>query len=100
MEVILKAMHGILCGLVVLSIPVVAAAQSTPQGGVTPADQVTPTDDQGRPHTPSPERIAACKDKAEGATCEFEGKRGHVEGACKKIRTGDLVCKRPHRPRT
>jgi len=45
---------------------------------------------------PSPEAIAACKDKSESAACEFEGHHGHVAGACHKARSGELACMGPH----
>jgi len=56
--------------------------------------QSSPTDDE--PHKPRPEAIAACKDKSEGDACEFEGRRGHVAGTCRKAGTGDLTCMHPH----
>lgn len=42
------------------------------------------------------EAVAACKDKADGDACEFEGHHGKVVGACHKARSGDLVCMGPH----
>jgi hypothetical protein len=62
--------------------PTLCAAQSNPEG-----------DDH---HGPSPESIAACKDKTEGDTCEFDGPHGHVAGTCHKSRSGDLTCRHPH----
>ena len=56
--------------------------------------QSSPTDDE--PHKPRPQAIAACKDKSEGDACEFEGRRGHVAGTCRKAGTGDLTCMHPH----
>jgi hypothetical protein len=56
--------------------------------------QQSPADDE--PHGPRPEAIAACKDKGEGDACEFEGHHGTVAGTCRKVRTGDLACVRPH----
>jgi hypothetical protein len=70
-------------GLVI--VPAVVAAQSSP------------SDD--KPHTPRPEAIAACKDKSDGAACEFDAPRGHVSGTCHKVRTGDMVCVHPHHHR-
>jgi hypothetical protein len=63
-------------------VPALAVAQSSPH------------DDE--PHGPRPEAIAACKDKSEGDTCEFDAPRGHVSGTCHKARTGDLACFHPH----
>jgi hypothetical protein len=58
------------------------------------AAQSTRADD--RPHAPRPEAIAACKDKSDGAACEFDAPRGHVTGTCHKMQTGDLACVHPH----
>jgi hypothetical protein len=63
-------------------IPALCAAQSNPPGD--------------EHHGPSPEAIAACKDKTEGDACEFEGTHGHVAGNCHKSRSGDLACWHPH----
>jgi hypothetical protein len=63
-------------------VPALCAAQSSPEGD--------------EHHGPSPEAIAACKDKAEGDACEFDGARGHVAGTCRKGRSGDLACWHPH----
>jgi hypothetical protein len=63
-------------------VPALCAAQSNPEG-----------DDH---HGPSPESIAACKDKTEGDACEFDGAHGHVAGTCRKGRSGDLACRHPH----
>jgi hypothetical protein len=52
--------------------------------------------DGGEHHGPRPEAIAACKAKAEGDACSFEGHHGTVEGSCRKVRSGDLACVRPH----
>jgi hypothetical protein len=59
-------------------VPVLAVAQSIPK------------DDEHR--GPSPESLAACKDKSEGVACEFDGRHGHVSGTCHKTRDGDLAC--------
>jgi hypothetical protein len=67
---------------VAMLIPALCAAQSTP------------SDDEH--HGPSPESIAACKDKSEGDACEFDGTHGHVAGMCHKGRSGDLACHHPH----
>jgi hypothetical protein len=56
--------------------------------------QSSPNDDEH--HGPRPEAIAACKDKSEGDTCEFDAPRGHVAGTCHKARSGDLACFHPH----
>jgi hypothetical protein len=56
--------------------------------------QNSPTDDEH--HGPRPEAVAACKDKTEGDACEFDAPRGHIVGACHKVRTGDLACVHPH----
>jgi hypothetical protein len=58
------------------------------------AAQSSPNDDEH--HGPRPEAIAACKDKSEGDTCEFDAPRGHVAGTCHKARSGDLACFHPH----
>jgi hypothetical protein len=63
-------------------VPALAIAQSSPEGD--------------EHHGPRPEAIAACKDKSEGDTCEFDAPRGHVAGTCHKARTGDLACFHPH----
>jgi hypothetical protein len=65
-----------------MAVPAVGAAQSSP------------ADDDHR--GPSPEAIAACKDKSEGDACEFDGARGHVSGNCRKARSGDFACMHPH----
>jgi hypothetical protein len=62
-------------------VPVLAVAQNIPK------------DDEH--HGPSPESIAACKDKSEGGACEFDGRHGHVSGTCHKTRAGDLACFHP-----
>jgi len=56
--------------------------------------QNSPADDEH--HGPRPEALAACKDKIEGDACEFDAPRGHIVGACRKVRTGDLACVHPH----
>jgi hypothetical protein len=66
-----------------VAVPAIGAAQTSP-----------PNDDEHR--GPSPEAIAACKDKKEGDACEFDGARGHVSGNCRKARSGDLACMHPH----
>ena len=58
------------------------------------AAQSSPADDE--PHGPRPEAVAACKDKSEGAACEFDAPRGHIAGTCRKVHTGDLACVHPH----
>lgn len=63
-------------------IPALGAAQSNP------ADE--------EHHGPRPEAIAACKDKSEGDACEFDAPRGHIQGTCRKARSGDLACMHPH----
>jgi len=68
--------------LTVLSAPAIGSAQSNPDGG--------------KPHAPSPEAVAACKDKSEGDTCDFDAPHGHVDGVCRKVHTGDLACVHPH----
>jgi hypothetical protein len=69
--------------LVVLTIlPLLAVAQSSP------ADE--------EHHGPRPEALAACKDKNEGAACDFDAPKGHVTGTCKKTHTNDLACMGPH----
>jgi|SRR5580692_1212469 hypothetical protein len=68
--------------IALLLFPALSAAQSNPNG------------DEHR--GPSPESIAACKDKAEGDACEFDGPHGHVAGTCRKSRDGDLACRHPH----
>ena len=70
----------VVLGLVI--VPAIGAAQSSP------------SDD--KPHAPRPESIAACKDKSDGAACEFDAPRGHVSGTCHKVRTGDMACVHPH----
>jgi hypothetical protein len=65
-----------------LLVPTLGAAQSNPTGD--------------EHHGPSPESIAACKDKSEGDVCEFDGAHGHVSGSCRKGRSGDLSCWHPH----
>jgi hypothetical protein len=72
----------ILAALPLLMIPAVSIAQSSPPGD--------------EHHGPSPESLAACKDKSEGDACEFDGSHGHVTGACHKTRSGDLACWHPH----
>jgi hypothetical protein len=48
-------------------------------------------------HKPPPAAFAACKDKSEGATCTFEGRKGTVTGTCRPGKKGQwLVCRRPH----
>lgn len=69
-----------LLGVGVLLLPAITQAQSG----------------QARRHQPRPEAIAACKDKSEGAACEFDAPRGHIVGSCKKVHTGDVACVRPH----
>jgi hypothetical protein len=58
------------------------------------AAQTSPNDEEHR--GPSPEAIAACKDKSEGDACEFDGARGHLSGNGRKARSGDLACVHPH----
>ena len=50
----------------------------------------------GEHHGPPAEAIAACKDKAEGVSCAFDGPRGHRDGACHKVESGDMACVHPH----
>jgi hypothetical protein len=69
-------------GLALIAFPTLALAQDKPP--------------DGEHHGPSPEAIAACKDKSEGGTCEYDGRRGHVAGTCHKARSGDLACFHPH----
>lgn len=40
---------------------------------------------------PPPQAFEACTDKAEGDSCQFEGRHGLVEGVC-KTRKEQLVC--------
>jgi hypothetical protein len=47
-------------------------------------------------HHPGPRAFAACKDKSDGAACEFDGPHHHVVGTCHKTQSGDLACLRPH----
>ena len=68
----------------VLAVPTLVAAQSTPADG------------DEHHHGPSPESLAACKDKNEGAACEFDAPRGHEAGTCHKTRSGELACFHPH----
>jgi hypothetical protein len=56
--------------------------------------QGVPLDDEH--HAARPEAIAACKDKKDGDSCEFDAPRGHVAGSCRKVHTGDLACVHPH----
>jgi len=65
-----------------VAIPALGAAQDKPDGG--------------EHHGPSPEAIAACKDKKDGDACEFDAPRGHVAGTCRKVRSGDVACVHPH----
>jgi hypothetical protein len=76
--------HSIRAAMVVFvaTLTILAAAQSSP------ADE--------EHHGPRPEALAACKDKTEGAACEFDGPKGHVTGTCRKTHTDDLACMRPH----
>jgi hypothetical protein len=62
--------------------------------GVLAVAQSSPADEEH--HGPRPEALAACKDKTEGAACEFDGPKGHVTGTCRMTRTNDLACMRPH----
>jgi hypothetical protein len=59
------------------------------------AAQSNPSDD--KPHPPHPAALAACKDKSDGDTCEFDAPHGHVSGTCHKVASGDLACVHPHR---
>ena len=56
-------------------------------------------DDHGRKkHKPPPAAFDACKDKAEGDACSFEGRKGTVNGSCRPAHKSEtLVCRRPHR---
>jgi hypothetical protein len=63
-------------------VPALAVAQSDPK------------DEEH--HGPRPEAVAACKDKSEGDSCEFDAPRGHVSGTCHRARSGDLACFHPH----
>ena len=74
-----------------LRVAVVIAAIALPALG---AAQDHPKDEEH--HGPHPEALAACKDKGEGDTCEFDGHHGHVVGTCRKARTGELFCMHPH----
>lgn len=73
----------VLVAVALMVVPVIAVAQSRPK------------DDEH--HGPSPESIAACKDKGDGDACEFDAPRGHVAGTCHKTKAGDLACFHPHR---
>ena len=77
---------GIAVALGVMIVPTLGAARSAPGDG------------DEHHHGPSPEAIAACKDKSEGNACEFDGPRGHESGTCHKTRSGDLACFHPHHP--
>ena len=66
-----------------LIVPALCAAQSSPA-------------QEEHHHGPSPESIAACKDKTEGSACEYDAARGHEAGTCHKDRSGDLACFHPH----
>lgn len=63
---------------------------------VVPALAAAQSDPAGEHRGPSPEAIAACKDKSEGDACEFDAPRGHVSGTCRKVKTGDVACVHPH----
>jgi hypothetical protein len=65
-----------------LTVPALSQAQSSPG------------DDKA--HAPRPEALAACKDKSEGDACAFDAPKGHVDGLCHKMKSGDLVCHHHH----
>jgi hypothetical protein len=81
-EVSMLKRMGLAIVVTLLMIPALGQAQNSP------------ADDEH--HGPRPEAIAACKDKTEGDACEFDAPRGHIAGACRKVRTGDLACVHPH----
>jgi len=68
----------------VMSVPALGLAQSSSRN------------DDEHHHAPSPESVAACKDKSEGDTCEYDAPRGHESGTCHKLRSGELACFHPH----
>jgi hypothetical protein len=69
--------------MLLTALPLLAVAQSSPA-------------DEEPHHTPRPEALAACKDKSEGAACEFDAPKGHVTGTCRKTHANDLACMHPH----
>jgi hypothetical protein len=57
-------------------------------------------DEGRRHHRPPPAAFEACKGKAEGDACSFEGHRGTVNGTCQPTHKSEtLVCTRPHHDR-
>ena len=64
------------------------------------ADDMPPKHEGGKPHTPPPEAIAACKGLAEKDVCKFTNHKNEtVEGVCaaphKEAESTALAC-RPH----
>jgi len=58
-----------------------------------------PPPDPGHHHGPSPEALAACKDKKDGDACEFDAPTvpsRHVAGTCHVDHSGELACRHPH----
>jgi hypothetical protein len=76
----LKLVH-VAVALALIAVPTVGSAEEP---------------DGGQHHGPGPESIAACKDKSEGDSCEFDAPRGHVVGTCHRARAGELACFHPH----
>lgn len=52
----------------------------------------------GGRHHPPPQAIDACKDKAAGDACSFEGRRGQMEGTCFTHKEDKPLACRPNRP--
>jgi hypothetical protein len=52
-----------------------------------------PAGAEGRPHTPPPEALQACKALSSGQDCSFTSPRGSVKGACWAPEGKPLACK-------
>jgi hypothetical protein len=60
---------------------------------VIPLSTTSDADAQGRGRGgPPPAAYDACEDKAEGDACEFDCRRGHVEGTCQVRWDDELSC--------
>jgi hypothetical protein len=59
---------------------------------------VAPALADGKHHGPPPAAFDACKGKADGDACSYEGRKGVVNGTCRPAHKVEaLVCMHPHR---
>lgn len=76
----------------------ICSALLVPVFFLTPAfAQQQNTPQQGRPHKPPPEAVAACSGKSDGTACSFQAPHGQVTGTCKTFEN-HIACRPPKPP--